>query len=169
MGSARFQSNVDERFPYGPSATFNTNKAYDEARASCSNDVKSNFLHEANQGGPSALFGMGLGYQNGVRGGDINHHGLHSMSESSDNYRDNFSNMWDIASNSTMGTGLGGGIGQHNMYGALPEDLKRMMLMMAMGQSSGVLGNGKSRFVTLISAMLVLHLLISTENLMMET
>ncbi len=142
LANPRFQYNVDDRFFQGPSPAFNTNKAYDEALAKCGNDIKNNFLLEANQVGPSAFFGMGLGYQNCVRGGDINHHGLHAMLESSDSYRDLFSNVRDIATNSTMGSGLGVE-GQHYVYGALPEDLKCMMLMMAMGQNSGVLSNGK--------------------------
>jgi hypothetical protein len=147
LRNPRFQCNIDDRFVQGPSAVFNTNKAYGEALAACGNDIKNNFLLDANQVGPSAFFGMGLGYQNGVRGGDVNHHGLHAMLESSDNYRDLLSNVRDIASNSTIGSGLGG-VGQHNVYGTLPDDLKRMMLMMAMGQNSGVLSNGKLTNVT---------------------
>lgn len=143
LGNPRFQCNVDDCFFQGPSPAFNTNKAYDEALAKCGNDIKNNFLLEANQVGPSAFFDMGLGYQNGVKGGDINHHGLHAMLESSDSYRDLFSNVRDFATNSTMGSGLGG-TGQHNVYGALPDDLKRMMLMMAMGQNSGVLSNAEN-------------------------
>ena len=147
LGNTRFH--IEDRhilpFPYGPSATFNTNKAFDEARDSCSNDIKSNFLHESNQVGPSAFFGMGLGgHQSGMRSGDINHLGLHAMLESSDNYRDLYSNRRDFAANSSLGSGLSGGLGQQHIYGALPDDVRRMMLMMAMGQSSGVLNNGKS-------------------------
>ncbi len=144
LGNAAFQSNLGDPhcvpFLYGPSKMLNTN-AQDEARASSNNDVKSNFVYEGHQSGPSAFFGMGMGYQN-----SNNNEGLNTMMDSPEIYRDVFANTRDVFSNGALGCGLGGGMGQHNnMYGAMPDDFKRMMLMMAMGQSPGVINNGKMK------------------------